>query len=708
MKITKNTKNGQLEFYRDMKEGSLRNPKSRKIWTYEAIKRLDIDKSLEGRILAYGTSLGSSNPFSVLIQSLIKESEEISLSNLKRETCNKENVQKYLSPYGRMLNYGKEENTSLGHLLVAYGNGVEIDESLVQIKNQILKLKNCKKKSLLDSFANNKIPFKIEDGELKTANEKMKWLFSFLKDCDNNDVNKKKFEQYRKWYNYKELKKELDAICDEHFSREETKADILAKKIYSEVQRYNCELSQRDLVTDKDGFSCFLNEVRDHFRKYFPATGKKGLSKGRNGSGDSRVASLADQKNVTYFYSDKYVFQQVWKRIVNQLVAGLIQYGKLSHYFYNEEDHTWQEDRVNSDGMKEIQVTEAFTKQLFLSVVWSVNRLNYFFQYGGDNSKMLYSREFTGDIIAELDKDNFEGFSYNNTIQKDRIDYIHEFMQSIKEYPEECEILFAKLSTSYPLKEEEKNPEDLLKILKEIYSSVSALRHRTIHYQKDGFGFKEREYSKSNQLLLRDINNVQDCFQEQIRSMNIAEYYSLELLKKVLMSCGLEFKLYASQVPMIPSFRKVFEKGVNLFRTDRRDENLKWYIENKKNPEAKLEILAYRNLLQLIYYHGFLPAVQGEPKLVTEFIDKTVVWNEKRALQKQIEKGQVRNQFAYRYRGMPKFHENMSLSEYMGELQRNQSNKEKENLEAGVAEEEKKITIANLYRISLYLLLETF
>lgn len=690
MKITKNTKNGKLEFYRDVKEGGLRDPKSKTIWTSETIKRMDINKSLKGRILAYGTSLGSSNPYSMFVDSLIRENKEISLSELKREQCKKENVQKYLSAYGRMINYGTEENTSLGNLLVEYGNGAEISEALVQIKKQILKLKRHKKKSLLDSFMNNKIPFKLTNGKLEPATDKMSRLFSLL---EEDGVDKNKFEKYKTWYQYEVLKERFDLICEEHFSAAERKPRVLAKKIYSAVKLYNKEKANSDVIKNKDdAYSLFLDEIRDHFRKYFPVTGKKGLSSG----GDSeKLNSLASEKNVKYYYSDKYVFQQVWRQIVNQLTAGLIQYGKLSYYFHDKENHTWQEEKLNSEGMQEIQVRETFKKQLFLSVVWSVNKLNYFFQYGGENPKMLYQVKYdedciAGDIIEELRKADFSRFCYDDPIKNN---YIHRFMHGIKEEPEKFELLFDKMSVSYPLEEEDKNPEEILKVLQEINCSVTDLRHSTIHYQKDVV-YQETQgpkYPKASEFLRRDIDNIENCFLEQIRSMSLAEYYPLDLLQKVFKDCNLNFQLYASQVPMVPSFQKVFGKGVNLYKADQKSDSLKWYMEVRKDPEAKLATLAYRNFIQLIYYHGFLPAVEKNNALVTDFINETVEWNQERSLQSQREDPETKyiNFSKYRYQGMPEF-QNKSLLEYMSELQRDQSNKEKEDSQADVPEDKKK------------------
>lgn len=714
MKITKNAKNGKVQFYRNMEQGGLRDNKigNSEDKTESAIEQLDLKKSYTGRILSPDAKRGKGNPFYLLIRSLTGEVDdklpieylrEVKIKVADSKEGIEASISKYLSNYGKKLTC-EDESTTLESLLLDYYKKTLTDEEtetkLEQIQNHIGKLLSHKKGNLKTSFQNNAIPFEkyaVTGGntvkfEIHPSSNKMKWLFGFL---DEQGANKEKFNHYMEMYHYTNLESELNSFTDEHFfNSDNINGDHIAKKIYGTMKEYNSGLyntAKNDGIseTELQEYSFFLNEIRDHFKKYFPPKGNK--SQGRSGNKGPRIKSLTDLKNVKYFYSKDFVYQQVWKHIVNQLVSGLIQYGKLYTYCVAP-DSDYQE--INSDTMQDIQIQEAIKKQLLLSVIWSVDRMNYYFNYAGDKVEMMYKQD-SYDILGELRKSICFGGS-------NRSGYVSEFVQDIKSNSEKCNKLFKKLSNAFQLNQDENNSKYLINLLHEIVDNLYAIRLKIMHYKKGGLKFNDDTKTACLRgQLNRDINNVQNCFQEQIRSMNISIYYSPELINKLFTRSGLKFKLYASTPSMIPSFKKVYEKGVNLFKGDS-DKELKWYLDDKGNTQSKEAVFAYRNLLQLIYYHVYIPSIGEDDRdnLVIPFIARTIKWNKERSYEKQKNnkktsyknKGKKTyiNANAYRYESMPKYHQGLSLSEYMSALQRAQSDKEITNIATGESEDERK------------------
>lgn len=719
VKITKNTKNGKVEFYRNVNRGCLKGSAGEDIdQTDETIERIDFNKSYAGRILTYDLEKEKTNPFYDFAQSLTGEGQNKDrspiecLSKIDFEKIEKYGgLTKYISSYGCKLRYTHvhdsfekkdgDSSCTLEELIVNYKNAImtadEVAEGLQLIQKHIRALQFHKKESLKKSFKNNKIPFKKVEIEsegiyrIEVSGKKMIWLYSFL---DEDDLGKGKFDSYWKKYNYPELKTRIDkAIRD--LSEKEWKGDIIARKVYGIVKNYNSCALNNNVKNDLEGYSIFLNEVLNLFRKYFPPKSNK--SKGRSGNKDSRVAALVlnnkfGQKKFEYLYSEKFVFQQVWRHIVNQLVSGLIQYGKLHTYCVGNKENPIKE--INSDTMQNIQVEETFKKHFFSSVIWSVDRLNYYFEYGGNKSNMLYTDK-AQDILEELNSVDFADNVPRETIDG-KGDFISKFVNKIENKEEQIK-LYKRLSTGFSFIESEDSSEYLIGLLQEIFDNLYQIRIGVMHYDKGKLDFtretrtngKPMKQEKLKEHLRRDIDNVQVRFYEQIRSMNFVDYYEPKLINKVFHTCNLEFRLYSSTSSMIPSFKKIYSKGVNLLKGDH-DKTLKWYLDNKGDIESKDAVSSYRNLLQLIYYHVYIPSVGEEDRegLVTPFIEKTIAWNKRKNEHKHNNKSQ--DIHAFRYNDMPQYNEKMSFFDYMKLLQRAQSDKEKKNTELGVKGEERK------------------
>src|SRR5699024_6404660 len=100
------------------------------------------------------------------------------------------------------------------------------------------------------------------------------------------------------------------------------------KEIYQEYSCHKDSDVKYDMGNCTDEckeVSFFLIEIRNHFRNYFPYKKK---SKQYN----HRIDNMS-RKSAEFLSSEEFVFQQVKRKIINQLVAGLIQYGKIYHYY---------------------------------------------------------------------------------------------------------------------------------------------------------------------------------------------------------------------------------------------------------------------------------------------------------------------------------------------------------------------------------------
>jgi len=125
---------------------------------------------------------------------------------------------------------------------------------------------------------------------------------------------------------------------------------------------------------------------------------------------------------------------------------------------------------------------------------------------------------------------------------------------------------------------------------------------------------------------------------------------------------------------MMPSFKNVFIRGCNITKGNFNLKECEWFKD--KDTYNKDAYLAYKNLLQLIYYHSFLPSVSSDETIITKYINKTKAWNQKIAIAKQ--KGKI-NKYQYKYNDMPNYQIGIKLSDYLSNLQRLQSIRENDD-----------------------------
>lgn len=535
-----------------------------------------------------------------------------------------------------------------------------------------------KQDRLKKSIKNNIIPFTVgTDNKEPIRKLRIKWLYSFLNSATAFESN---FNFYEKEYNYKELYRNLNKILENHPKTDHPSAkelQNLGSQIYIEVKKYNKHLYEQYVPKENippQYFAFYLNEVQNYFRRYFASGNTKRYL---NKIEKTKHLIGKNENNI----KESYPYKWVKSHIINKINALLIQNGKLSYYVDKDKIPT-------STDLSTIQVEESFKKQLFLSIAWAVTRLNYFFDYGSNNSDLLGQNRIQNNIAIKGDI-LFEFKPYPALLKSayngDRTDYkassyIGNFLTELKTSSNKLAFQ-EKVCTTFPIKIGKIKQDEaickLLDILDASKESISYLRNNIFHPQKEYLydlfkPFKDKQitnntyFSEIKELFKKNIDNINDCFKERLSSSSIPNVYDFDILKKIFNDCNLCFSIYSPEYTAIPSFRKVYKRGTNICSSaDNR--NLTWFIDKPSVVGVTLQKWqAYKNLIQLIYEYSFLPAIQSKESLVTAFIEET------KTLSKKASKKTFKNKECYRYNNMPKYNGG-SLSDYMSELQRIQS-----------------------------------
>lgn len=668
-------------FYRDISSGKLYLESKDVDCTRKVVESMNYERSWRGRILKKAEK--DDNPFNGFVKGLVNSDTEIVCEPIK-DNVGDTNVliNKYISEFGKNLKSPDSPYTlkELIHRIQDGTNSTEIKPELIKIKRLIHKDIEKRIEQLTKSISNNSIPFELKNNKLVPSTKKMKWLYQFL----NSSMDEHMLDEYWDNYCYEELEKNINKNIEALSNKNARSISRAVSKAVHDHHRYFClnlsdtiikeeslhkDSSQESHIDkkkpSKEDFLLFIKVVEQHFKKYFPVKGKD--------SNDEHDNKLCDEKNYEFFYSYDFVKHEVNRSIINQLVAGLIQQGKLIHYFCD--NSTWKKEYLNSDGLSYIQVEEAFKKSLMNAISWGIMRLTSFF----------YDGEVDGDEVNDYDILLAESFV------NERFNELRRNIGAQNRFKE-------KLAGYFPIKnreDEEKDNDDIgniIELAKECRESVKYLRHNIFHYKFEKTSlvdiFKniddKKKFETAEIFLKRDIDNIYNVFKEQIRSYGILEYYPTWLIEACFKTCGLEFTLYNPRNSLIPSFSKIYKKGVNLYKSEKKyHKGLHWYIEvDNSNPSH----VAYKNLLQLIYYHGFLPQVSKDETLVTRFINSTKEWNKievekvgKRNNNKSSRQDDNDNKSfkAYRYAAIPDYH-GETLDDYLKILQREQTVREKE------------------------------
>lgn len=687
-------------FYRDMDRGLLYIDSKDHDCTKEVVDFMDFERSWRGRIMINAES--DKNPFYKIVNGLVNKNEDIVCEPISvNATLLIKLINKHLTGFGRNLR-APGSTFTLEDLILNIQSGAspnEIKPELEKIKKMIDNDIRQRKEQLAKSIANNCIPFSLENNKLVPSSKKMQWLYMLL-DRSNNLLNEQILDEYWEKYNYNKLESKIIKKIE---SLPNKKARLISQEVSRAVQEYH-SIFRKDYVdsylqeqadseykngtsSKKSGteeFLLFLKVVEQHFKKYYPVKSKH--------SSDKRDKSLCEERNYKFYCSYDFVKHEVNRSIINQLVSGLIQQGKLIHYFYDGK--TWQKGFINSHGLSYIQVEEAFKKSLMASLSWGINRLTSFFYDGVIEETEIHSNEEgeIDDILLENKKIRRVRENFFNNLRDKSLELSKDMQERFKE----------KLSASFPVivkDEKDKIGDDinkLIQLVEETRKSVAHLRHESFHYKKASLPEILKEvpvsYSEASEFFQRDIDHLYDAFREQIRSFGIVEYYPSRTITECFKICGLEFTLYSSQNSLIPSFRKIYKRGTNLYKSykerveykeqiEQERKELYWYIEVSNSEPGWL---AYKNMLQLIYYHAFLPDVKQNEALITSFINRTKEWNRREAKKVAIKKNNNHTNKnndksfkAYRYEAIPDY-QGESLDDYFKILQREQIARAKE------------------------------
>ncbi|WP_196599315.1 type VI-A CRISPR-associated RNA-guided ribonuclease Cas13a [Pectinatus frisingensis] len=689
MKLTRTKNSSNAVFYRDTQKGGLyidNNFDEDK--TENIIEKLPFETSLTTRILSKPNQSNSHDQsnhkptksyFYNFINELIK-SGNISFPTINGNAFD---PSKYLSSYGCKLTIKKDGET-LGNLLKRhYEKNEDITSDLKVWHNALQKRIAYKQNRLKESIKNNSIPFTTEpDNKGTIEGLRIQWLYSFLSNATAFDSN---FNSYEQKYKYSKLYKNLNKILENYPKTDhpaEKELQNIGNQIYIEVKKYNKHLYKQYVSKDvpkenipSEYFAFYLNEVQNYFRHYFASGNtKRYLNKIKKikyliGNNENKI-------------EESYPYKWVKSHIINKINALLIQNGKLSYYGFDKNKIPTSTD------LSTIQVEESFKKQLFLSIAWAVTRLNYFFDYGSNNSILLGENRtqngisIKGDILSEfksypaLLKNTYNGDHTNYETSS----YIGNFLAELKKSSNKLSFQ-EKICTTFPIEIEKINQDEaickLLDILDAAKESISYLRNNIFHPQKEYLyslvkPFKDKlitniaYFSEIKELFKKNIDNINDCFKERLSSSLIPKVYNFDILKKIFNDCHLCFSIYSPEYTAIPSFRKVYKRGANICSSaDKRD--LTWFIDKPSTTGITLQKWqAYKNLIQLLYEYSFLPAIQSQESLVTDFIEKT------KTISRKASKKISKNKECYRYNNMPKYN-GENLSDYMSELQRIQS-----------------------------------
>lgn len=648
MKLTATKNSSNAQFYRDKTKGQLISTKvnntseiiEKSDKTEDIIKSLDHKRSLKGRILINSDSKGKIKEHIDYIIHMLIENMPINDLYRKKPTLSDyekkdENLKKIinntLSVYGKKTRYNSNSK-NLEEILICYFKNENVINDFKELKLYFQKIIKHKIKKLSDSIKNNKIPFDLDNNSLQPNSEKMKWLFNFINNgVITDEIKENKF--LKDIYKYENLEKVLNEELNNQIKNNKP---VMTKKLYQMVLDYNQNIYINHINVENEQDSFYLNEIREHFRRYLVIS-KKSNTKNQNGYNE-KIKPEKIRHHIAY----EFVTENIQKHIINQLVAGLIQYGKLHHYFYDKTTSSWQKEKLNSDGLSEIQVEEAFKKQILTSISSGIAKLNYFYNHGSQNESKIN----TDKNVDVLDSDKVQ---LQLTSDTDDTEF--------------------KISTCFPI-DLAKDYLNLEKFIDTIRENIDKIRNNTFHFKKNELKnlFNDGSYNNTNitfikELFQRDLNSVQESFKEQIRSSGITEYCSFELLKNIFQENSFDFQLYSPQYPMSPSFKNIYKRGCNLSNATVKDEKIKWIKPLDADAENDGQ-LAYKNLLQLIYYHCFLPYVFKNESYLIKYIETTKEWNRQKA----------KKEHQYRYENMP-FYDNKftSLNDYFQNLQRLQS-----------------------------------
>ena len=625
VKITNRKNVFNAKFYRNKDIGKLINTESFRDITDRTLDSLDFIRSYKGKIIKENAKPWFNKLAEYLVNEQCKDFDYPKFSEYLRRQDNLDKVLKdNLKPYGRKLRSLKYETRSLSEILLD-NNSSNAEKELNHIKDTLQKIIEYKKKRLKTSINSNKFPFKLkENGTLWPNTKKGEWLYSFI-EKEPDDVYKK-LEEYARQFNYESFVSKLGESLVSASAEDPRQLAKTAEAVFQEY--YKEEKNKHPNVSNYD---FYLREVRAYIKHFFP------IKVGKNVGASKRQKALANPKRLDGRCSAKNMEEHVRHGILNQLTALLIQHGKIVHYYKGKEDLT-------SNDLQKIQVEEAFKKQILSSVAFATSRLNYITDYYGESYEHQKSRSlnfFKPDIRTNGNSNPSGGdiLSSKNT-------YYNDYLKNLKLQPDKSVNFLEKISSFLPIEFDANKPlrlpfeyptTDLLPeqiLLEEIKESINAVRNNIFHFKSGNFTQlikKETQgdlklkdsFGLSKAYLKYTVSQINISFSKRIESMNLPLYYSNEVIGKILNK--LTFQLYPRQYSMTPSFKKIFQRGILIQIHYKNSKPFSWFVSFNKIEENQ----AFKNLLQLIYQHGFLSEVFKNDKIVLNCIDKVIDINKK-------------------------------------------------------------------------------
>lgn len=644
MKLTRTKGTKEAFFYRKTELGMLSFKTPAVNQTAEVLSDELLNRSMVGKILKgseYSKTgikpIAPDNPFELFIISLVcgdgNDNDSIQYCRNKINEIYKMNridaelVKKYLS--SKWLEHDKDGVFEMNLIFVMNCSGSY--KNIDKLKEYIKKYKLKQKGNLQKSIENNKLPFLYENGKIKCS-ENIKWLIELM---GENGINESFFDDFWRKYDYDELHKNLLEVINKHGQKPDFHA--LNVDINKTVAQHNFE-KIKIITKDTDEYN-LIRYIRDFFKTRFPC------------NKDNKKVIHTNIKKYYPTIKPDYFKQQIRMGVINKLVSVLITYGKIITY-------ADENSEIDSDLLSGIQIEEAFKKQLFISLAWGITRLSYFCNHASENIEDIDGNKTLNDIaMAGVFK-----------IAKPKINKAD---------------LIQRLSLSFNISDTELNDSESNSLLVACWLSVSTIRNNIFHYKKDGlFGIlksfdelkpKNITFDKDliNSLIKHDVELIQESFKEQIRGYGFTEYYDFELLKELFLTHDLKFRLYSMPMSMTPSFKNVFTRGCNLSKETLSDQEysnaFKWFKQLKPSglDAADVGPLVYKNFIQFIYYHSFLPKVaKTNGETLVPFVKKVVKFNEK-------QHGKAAGE--PRYAQMPEYGKATDFQAYFEHLQHLQS-----------------------------------
>ncbi|MGL4606100.1 MAG: type VI-A CRISPR-associated RNA-guided ribonuclease Cas13a [Eubacteriaceae bacterium] len=605
-----------------------------KIEIGEHLKRLEFEKSLKHQLCGM-----KRNKLSELLDYLTKKQRDKRsdidkiLRDIKKNHDSKEIkelVEKSLTPRGRKITFARDEDPNdrvkLCEELVTIINDTDREKAL-QLQKSVQNAIEKRRQKIEKSLTGNRLYFAPKGGgETNPAIKpklRQQWLEGLF-DTNAKALDIDKIEKLANEYGIDDLIKKMIDFMKEQEGKENKSIPYRLHEIRSSHEKniFQKKSSLRSNgKNEPDDVIYYIDEVRRYMHRIAPVSKK---NKGSHGIRNIKINDFNNAKEI------------IAKQMINQLTQHLIFQGKCLAYNVNTFPLN-DEKKLVSEELQQIQIEEAFKKQLLNAVAWGINRLRFLMTDDNDDISI-----FNGDIIG---KGVFE--KAYKSIKGESILKIQNVFGSGVENQQ---------------------------IFEYIRNAISGIRIATFHFKQGELIGKLKDISVNKSLdknvtsplsvedlYEKDLDALTDAFQRKLCGSGIGLFYSKSTLERLLKK--LQISLDIPVLPLIPSFKRIFEKGLNLNQGCKiRKPWMPWFIEVQGE-----EGTVYRNLLGLIFKYSFLPSIEVGQKTdayISQVVEKVRKWN------KEESHKNARNEAEqYKYEEIPEFKNSQTLEQYLFSLQ---------------------------------------